>query len=302
MASKRKINQDDLRKMMAKVKTGASSGASVPKRYKISSREKALMEEQEKQKSELRKMKEAQNKAMLAKIPPAPLPDAKPQKSILKNTSYTPQIVIPSNISLSTQIQDSPSSVSKKSSEGENTKLNKDTEDLQDKGDFKSTSNQQASSKSEVEMDASDVSSQQSIEVNSRNDDIETNNSNLPEGFFDDPVQDAKARNVPYVNVEEEEWEKFQKEIGEEMSTAQTILVEDREEATADRQIEEIDEQMEAWRRVSKMEQKIDQVNLRKNTALTTKQKKIEDSIGSDNSDSNSDDDYEEFVSWRKKK
>jgi len=50
------------------------------------------------------------------------------------------------------------------------------------------------------------------------------------------------------------------------------------------------------------MEQKIDQVNLRKNTALTTKQKKIEDSIGSDNSDSNSDDDYEEFVSWRKKK
>ena len=101
MASKRKINQDDLRKMMAKVKTGASSGASVPKRYKISSREKALMEEQEKQKSELRKIKEAQNKAMLAKIPPAPLPDAKPQKSILKNTSsYTPQIVIPSNISL----------------------------------------------------------------------------------------------------------------------------------------------------------------------------------------------------------
>ena len=51
--------------------------------------------------NELRKMKEAQNKAMLAKIPPAPLPDAKPQKSILKNTSsYTPPIVIPSNISL----------------------------------------------------------------------------------------------------------------------------------------------------------------------------------------------------------
>ena len=50
------------------------------------------------------------------------------------------------------------------------------------------------------------------------------------------------------------------------------------------------------------MEQKIDQVNLRKNTALTSKQKKIEDSISSDNSDSSSDDDYEEFVSWRKKK
>ena len=167
----------------------------------------------------------------------------------------------------SNQIQDSPSSVSKKSSESENTKLNKDAENLQDESDFKSASNQQASSKSEVEMGANDVSPQQSIAVNSRNDDMDTNNSNLPEGFFDDPVQDAKvryqkniwhrnndkyslqyepwtiywcliifykARNVPYVNVEEEEWEKFQKEIGEEMSTAQTILVEDREEVSCE--------------------------------------------------------------------
>ena len=43
-------------------------------------------------------------------------------------------------------------------------------------------------------MGANDVSPQQSIAVNSRNDDMDTNNSNLPEGFFDDPVQDAKVR------------------------------------------------------------------------------------------------------------
>lgn len=59
-----------------------------------------------------------------------------------------------------------------------------------------------------------------------------------------------KARNVPYVDAEEEEWAKFQKEIGEELQTAQVILVEDREEANADRQIEEIDEQMAAWSRL----------------------------------------------------
>jgi hypothetical protein len=35
----------------------------------------------------------------------------------------------------------------------------------------------------------------------------------------------------------------------EEMSVAQDILVEDRIEATNDRQIEEIDEQMRAWNR-----------------------------------------------------
>merc|ERR1719189_1446569 len=127
--------------------------------------------------------------------------------------------------------------------------------------------NQEKTSKS-VESETPDQETLETNAFKSLNEDVNSISSNIPEGFFDDPVQDAKARNVPYINVEEEEWEKFQKEIGEEMSTAQTILVEDREEATADRQIEEIDEQMEAWRRVSKMEQKKDQVNHRKHTAL----------------------------------
>ena len=65
----------------------------------------------------------------------------------------------------------------------------------------------------------------------------------LPEGFFDDPKLDAKARNVQYVDHNEEEWEKFQKEISDEVATAQEILVEDRNEATTDRQLEDIDEQ-----------------------------------------------------------
>ena len=60
---------------------------------------------------------------------------------------------------------------------------------------------------------------------------------------------DAKARGVAYVDKEEEEWEAFQKEIEAEASVAQNILVEDRTEATVDRQIEEIDEQIEAWQR-----------------------------------------------------
>ena len=51
------------------------------------------------------------------------------------------------------------------------------------------------------------------------------------------------------MNTAEVEWEKFQKEISEEVSSAQDILVEDRIEATIDRQIEEIDEQMQAWNR-----------------------------------------------------
>ena len=38
-------------------------------------------------------------------------------------------------------------------------------------------------------------------------------------------------------------------EIADEMSNAQDILVEDRNEATADRQLEDIDEQIQAWKR-----------------------------------------------------
>ena len=105
MASKRKINQDDLRKMMAKVKTGPGGGtgaqSSISKRYKLSSRELALMEEQKRQQEERKRLKEAHIKAFQAKLPPAPPPEAKPQKSILKNTAaYVPPIMIPSNISI----------------------------------------------------------------------------------------------------------------------------------------------------------------------------------------------------------
>ena len=65
---------------------------------------------------------------------------------------------------------------------------------------------------------------------------------------YSDPIC-FQARNVQYVDTAEEEWSRFQKEIGDELNVAQDILVEDRNEATIDRQIEEIDEQMRAWTR-----------------------------------------------------
>ena len=38
----------------------------------------------------------------------------------------------------------------------------------------------------------------------------------LPEGFFDDPKKDAKARHVEYKDPMTEEWERFQKSIQKE--------------------------------------------------------------------------------------
>ena len=66
----------------------------------------------------------------------------------------------------------------------------------------------------------------------------------LPEGFFDDPKLDAKARNQEYKDPKEEEWEKFLKEIREADNKSAAIIAEDQEEATNERQIDDIEEQM----------------------------------------------------------
>ena len=58
-----------------------------------------------------------------------------------------------------------------------------------------------------------------------------------------------QVRNVEYRDPIEEEWELFQKEIKEETSKAQQIIAEDQEEATTERQIDEIDEQIRNWTR-----------------------------------------------------
>lgn len=71
----------------------------------------------------------------------------------------------------------------------------------------------------------------------------------IPEGFFDDPIKDAKARHIDYKDPTELEWEKFQQEIKEAANFSNAIIAEEHEEATAERQIDEIHEQMRNWSR-----------------------------------------------------
>lgn len=71
----------------------------------------------------------------------------------------------------------------------------------------------------------------------------------LPEGFFDDPIKDAKARHLDYKDPTELEWEKFQQAIKEASDFSNAIIAEEQEEATAERQIDEIHEQMRNWSR-----------------------------------------------------
>ncbi|CAN7983786.1 unnamed protein product [Ixodes hexagonus] len=114
----------------------------------------------------------------------------------------------------------------------------------------------------------------------------------LPEGFFDDPILDAKARNVEYKDPVEEEWEKFQKEIAEETNVSEAIMAEDVEESKVERDIEEIDEQIHNWQRVEQLQQRKDE--LMKNEANAMDHQ--------DNSDSDIDEQqYDEYLSWRAK-
>ncbi|KAG8190901.1 hypothetical protein JTE90_014382 [Oedothorax gibbosus] len=89
-----------------------------------------------------------------------------------------------------------------------------------------------------------------------------SNVETLPEGFFDDPVLDAKARNIEYKDPVEEEWEKFQKTIAEETNVSKTLMEEDFEERTLERDIDQIDEQIQQWERVKNLQVKADDVKV----------------------------------------
>lgn len=78
---------------------------------------------------------------------------------------------------------------------------------------------------------------------------MEVTDETIPEGFFDDPIKDAKARNVDYKNPIEEEWEQFQQEIKEAANFSNAIMAEDQEQSIVERQIDEIDEQIRNWSR-----------------------------------------------------
>lgn len=83
----------------------------------------------------------------------------------------------------------------------------------------------------------------------------------LPEGFFDDPVRDAKVRNVDAPKDQmDKEWEEFQKEIRQVNTKSEAIVAEDDEEGRLERQIDEIDEQIECYKRVELLRDKRDVV------------------------------------------
>ncbi|XP_026737332.1 zinc finger protein 830 [Trichoplusia ni] len=116
----------------------------------------------------------------------------------------------------------------------------------------------------------------------------------IPEGFFDDPILDAKVRNIEYKDPIEEEWDKFQKEIKEEATASAEIIAGEQEEATAERQIDEIDEQIRIWSKVLDLELKKDETKKNKQD--------MEQMSEEENGESENDEDIDEYLDWRAKK
>lgn len=102
----------------------------------------------------------------------------------------------------------------------------------------------------------------------------------LPEGFFDDPVRDAKVRNVDAPKDQmDKEWEEFQKEIRQVNTKSEAIVAEEDEEGRLERQIDEIDEQIECYKRVEILRDKRDMV---KSAPRPRKDEHAERDVGDD--------------------
>ncbi|CAE1239777.1 ZNF830 [Acanthosepion pharaonis] len=115
----------------------------------------------------------------------------------------------------------------------------------------------------------------------------------LPEGFFDDPIMDAKVRQVEYKDKMEEEWELFQKQMKEASHVSEAIMEEDDEQANVDRNIDEIDEQIHRWSQINELQNKKEEI-------MKAKSQKNNDD--SDSDDSTALDDFRDLLDWRSKK
>ncbi|CAO1420614.1 unnamed protein product [Diamesa serratosioi] len=146
-------------------------------------------------------------------------------------------------------------------------------------------------------VQGTDNKESEKVEENMQVDDEE-----LPEGFFDDPKKDAKARHQEYKDPNDEEWEKFQKEIKEATTMSANIIAEEQEEATVERQLDELDEQIRNWSRVLTLEKQKELVQSRPKQASTDEDDKMSESSESDDDDDDENTKIPEFLDWRAKK
>lgn len=112
----------------------------------------------------------------------------------------------------------------------------------------------------------------------------------LPEKFFD---QDKTTKATGQDGDPDAEWIKFQREIREAATVSNIIVAEEQDNLNIKRQLKEIDEQMENWK-------KFVEINNKKDSLLSKKRRvrKIEEDVESSSGEETSVDD---LMDWRAK-
>jgi len=285
--AKKKVSQSELRMMMQKMKTEKGGGKDRMKKYKLNQKEIALIEEEKKRKAE-EENEERRKFNRNAGVPDGFFDAAKtkaflslnkaPAKSILKNSrAMPPPAATPASSSSSSKPSDKSSKV--RTPGGGTIKHLQDANDLP--ADF--FESKKGAAGSTVAGPAEQ----------------EEKDGEVPEGFFDDPIQDAKVRGIEYKNPEDEEWEAFQKEIKVEVAVSQDLQAEGELEETTERQLEEIDDQIRAWSRVREIEIKKDVVDEKIKVKKEVKEEDREEVDSDEEADLQ---EMDEFLDWRLKK
>ena len=187
------MSQEALRQMMQKMKAEKGDSGGAKRKYKLSSKELALLEQEKKRKLEER-ASEKKEQAKKAGVPENFFDSAKtkaflnlnkaPQKSILKNSSR------PASKTIDDQVKAMPGGGANAKATGKEWTSKAPALTVQPK--------QKEAAKDEIPSDFFDSSNKDDKPVKEQEVEAEGGGDELPEGFFDDPLKDAKARGVEY--------------------------------------------------------------------------------------------------------
>ncbi|XP_017020646.1 zinc finger protein 830 [Drosophila kikkawai] len=120
---------------------------------------------------------------------------------------------------------------------------------------------------------------------------IESVAEKLPEKFFDED----KTSKTEAARLQDEEWQRFQQEIKKAATESSVIIADEQEDINIKRHIKEIDEQIDNWKRVIK-------INDQK-TLLLNKKRKVNVKVEIDPELSSSEDEcsVDDLYDWRTK-
>lgn len=138
-------------------------------------------------------------------------------------------------------------------------------------------------------------------EVEKNDEEVSVTNQ-LPEGFFDNPKEDAKARNVVYQNPMDVEWQNFVKEIKEVDIQIEETENEETEEKFERNQFMENEQQFRLYTKIVELDKTKSEINeLKRNTDSTKGNANVDkkNTSSSDSEDISESELDDEFWNWR---